>query len=228
MPLSHDGPLAQNVPMGTSVMLLVKDPLGSERLVSQANNHRLRLLARVFGPSMDRQLAAGVPPESRRLLAARAEKLVAPVFRASLARNWHDLLERAHTPQVGRIPRIAPCRDRILAAEADIRSMLDVLAAPRPSSARGVAMVSLLLSDGAGPLYNRVSTTGLPRIATGGDHAARLLLTHGRVRVNAPGIPGTPGRLVGLQLMSRRSSYVDHQYREVSNRSRRGGGREPQ
>ncbi len=39
--------------------------------------------------------------------------------------------------------------------------MLRVLTAPRPSSTRGVALVSLLLADGAGPLYSSHCTTDL-------------------------------------------------------------------
>ncbi len=39
--------------------------------------------------------------------------------------------------------------------------MLAVLAGPRPIAARGAAMASLLLSDGAGPLHNHRSALDL-------------------------------------------------------------------
>jgi hypothetical protein len=39
--------------------------------------------------------------------------------------------------------------------------MVVALLAPLPVSARGVAMASRLLSDGAGPLYNRLSSVDL-------------------------------------------------------------------
>ncbi|MGC2008915.1 hypothetical protein, partial [Trebonia sp.] len=47
--------------------LLLGDPLGL-----RPSGPADRMRARVFGASLDSQLAAGVPPESSRLLAARA------------------------------------------------------------------------------------------------------------------------------------------------------------
>ncbi|MGO9342698.1 MAG: hypothetical protein ACLP6E_09295 [Acidimicrobiales bacterium] len=147
--------------MEKSVLLLVEDADGVERLVSRATTPWLRLMARLLGSSLDRELATGTPAESRRLLAARADMLASPTTREALARNWRDLLERAFRSQTGRLPRVPICRDRIIDAEAHIQAMLSALTASRPSSARGVAMASRLLSDGAGPLYNRHSATDL-------------------------------------------------------------------
>jgi hypothetical protein len=54
-----------------------------------------------------------------------------------------------------RNPR-APCnREYIIANESDIREMQNALLAPLPFPARGTAMASWLLRDGAGPIYNR-------------------------------------------------------------------------
>jgi hypothetical protein len=146
--------------MSKSTILLVNDPVSSERLLPQANKPWLRLLSCVFAYSLDRRLASGLLPESKALLAARAEKLVSPQSRLELAQNWQAMLERASKP-LERNPRVPLCRDRIVAAESDIREMISVLSASRPSSARGVAMVSRLLSDGEGPLYNRHAKTDL-------------------------------------------------------------------
>ena len=64
--------------------------------------------------------------------------------------------------QPDRLARRVPlCRDRIRAADASVRKMIAALLVPGPVPARGVATVSLLLSDGAGPLYNRRSPTDL-------------------------------------------------------------------
>jgi hypothetical protein len=60
--------------------------------------------------------------------------------------------------------RVPLRRDRIVAAEADIRELQRSLQASAPVPARGVALASCLLADGAGPLYNRNSPVDL-RIA---------------------------------------------------------------
>jgi hypothetical protein len=147
--------------MENSVLLLVERSRDAERLLPRKANPWLRFVARLIGSSLDRRLASGSPAESTPLLAARADLLASPATRLALARNWQDLLERAFGSQARRDPRVPICRDRIIDAEAHIQAMLKVLTAPRPSSARGVAMVSQLLTDGAGPLYNSHSTTDL-------------------------------------------------------------------
>ncbi len=146
--------------MSKSTILLIQDPVGSEQLFPRVSNPWLRMRSRLFAYSLDRLLASGVRPESNPLSAARAEKLVSPQTRSALASNWQALLERASKP-LQRNPRVPLCRDRIAAAEDDIHEMISVLSASRPSSARGVAMVSRLLSDGAGPLYNRHANADL-------------------------------------------------------------------
>ncbi|MGP0031826.1 MAG: hypothetical protein ACLPVF_15130 [Acidimicrobiales bacterium] len=133
--------------------LLITDPRQPERFVQMANPPWLRLRARLCAPSLDRRLASGRAPESHRLLAARAGQLVSPTLRTELAQNWRDLLELARRAPARN--RCVPlCRDRIVAAEGAVQSMLSALSAPRPASARGVAMASVLLSDGTGLLYN--------------------------------------------------------------------------
>src|SRR5262245_38307912 len=53
---------------------------------------RQRVLARLLGASLDRQLAAGRPPESSPLLAARARLIVSLPRRTAMAGNWRHLL----------------------------------------------------------------------------------------------------------------------------------------
>jgi len=138
-----------------STMLLIRDPINPEQLVPRPNQTWLRLLARMFAPSLDRQLASGCAPESNRLLATRAQRLVSSSMRRALAHNWLDLMNVVRRPPVVRSPHTPICRDRIIAAEDDIRAMLEALSTALPTPARGVAMASWLLRDGAGPLYNR-------------------------------------------------------------------------
>jgi hypothetical protein len=137
-------------------ILIVGDPL-----VMRPRRLPDRLLARAFGASLDRQLAAGRSPESARLLAARAESIVSLPSRQAAARNWRRLLRHAHRAPVAGRPAFPLCAAAILAAEPAIRELLARLTAPLPVTAQGVAMASLPLSDGMGPVYSRHSPIGL-------------------------------------------------------------------
>jgi len=120
-----------------------------------------RVRDRLLGASLDRQLAAGRSPESNRRLATRAQTLVSPAARQRLAQHWEHLLEAIRQPPVRCRHRVPLCSERIAEAEADVRAMIAALTAHLPTPARGVAMASLLLSDGAGPLSNRHRGTDL-------------------------------------------------------------------
>src|SRR5215472_1071526 len=117
-------------------------------------------LTRIRAMPLDRQLAAGASPESGRLIALRARALVVPARRQQLASDWDRLVRTARErPATAR--RVPLRRDRIVAAEADIRDLQRALLASAPVPARGVAIASTLLSDGAGPVYNRSSCVDL-------------------------------------------------------------------
>ena len=135
-------------------------------LRSGSRGHRFwdHWLARAYAPSLDCHLAAGWPVTSR-LLAIRAQEITSPAGRGELVRGWGHVLRRARQPAVPRTPHAPLCRDRITAAEGDLRTMLAVLASPLPISARGAAMASVLLGDGTGPLYNRHSGRDLAAAA---------------------------------------------------------------
>jgi hypothetical protein len=119
------------------------------------------LLARFFGASLDASLAAGRPPESSRLLAARARDIVSLRRRRSMASSWEHVLRvaqrarRAGSPAAMRAGALPVCADRVVAAEPVIRDLMNRLAAPLPVPARGVAMARVLLTDGTSPVYNR-------------------------------------------------------------------------
>jgi hypothetical protein len=144
-----------------STALLIRAPANAEGFVARPRSVWVRSLARLRAGSLDRQLASGLAPESNRLAAARAETLVSLSMRQSLAQNWRDLSAQAASVPTARDPRVPLCRDRIIAAESDILAMLRALSTSLPVPAQGVAVANWLLSDGAGPLYNRSSTTDL-------------------------------------------------------------------
>lgn len=136
-------------------MLLISDPHDPDRYLVAPDRPWIRAGARLLAFSLDRQLAAGRPPECSRLLASRAQQLVSPLSRSRMVQSWERLivLARSAAPS-GRSARAPLCRRRLAAAEPEVREMLTVLASPVPTSVRGIAMASLLLQDGAGPLFN--------------------------------------------------------------------------
>ena len=127
---------------------------------------RQRLLARLLGASLDRQLAAGRPPESSPLLAARARLIVSLPRRTAMAGNWQRVLTRATGPRAA-IARTAPLAalpiraQEIIAAANAIEELVTRLEAPLPVPARGVAMATVLLTDAGSPVYSRRSPVSL-------------------------------------------------------------------
>ena len=117
---------------------------------------RDRVVARLRAHSLDRSLAAGVPPERSAALALRARRLVEPRMAALLARALQRVLRDASMPDAmpARMPtRRAAVRD----AAAEIDDLARRLVAPTPPAVRGIAQVGLLISDGTGPLYSSLA-----------------------------------------------------------------------
>jgi len=87
-------------------------------------------------------------------MALRAQRIVSPAGRRALADGWERVLVQASRPPAPRTPRGPLCRDRIAAAQGDVRELLAALTGALPVAARGAAMASVLLTDGTGPLYS--------------------------------------------------------------------------
>jgi hypothetical protein len=136
--------------------LVIGDPL-----VLRPGRLADRMLARVFGASLDRQLAAGRPPESAPLLAARAQHIVSLPSRQAVARNWEHVLRRAHRDPAPRLPTAPLCTAQIAAAEPAIRLLVERLTTALPVTAQGVARARLPLTDAIGPVYNSRSAVTL-------------------------------------------------------------------
>lgn len=127
------------------------DPLGL-----QPSGPADRLRARISSASLDAMLAAGVPPESSRLLATRARDIVSLPRRQALARDWEHLKSVALGGRSGQAARRVHAA-RIAAAGPAISELAERLGTPLPVGARGVAMANVLLTDATGPVYNRHS-----------------------------------------------------------------------
>ena len=146
-----------------------------------------RMLARSRAVRLDRELADGASPEASAALAARAMRLTSMEFRRGLAASLQRMLAAAGEP-AGLRPRPAAGRSLLAAADrpprvpfrlARIRQSAPRLAAlagqlvePGPVPARGVAVLSQLLADGAGPLYREASRDDLGAII---ERAAQAL-----------------------------------------------------
>jgi hypothetical protein len=144
--------------------VLLDDDLG--RLTVRRVPPWHRLLARVLAASLDRQLADGTPPEASAILAARAMTLTSAGYRRALAASLRRMLAASGAPQSRPLsltaarpagaalrPYVPLRRDRIAGSAAELAGLAERLAARGPVPARGVALVSQLLADGAGPLY---------------------------------------------------------------------------
>jgi hypothetical protein len=120
-----------------------------------------RMLARALGASLDQRLATGCPPESSRLLAARARDIVSLPHRESLARSWGHLLRVARRAPTLRTPAVPLNAAAILAAEPAIRELMERLSAPLPVAALGVAAATIPLTNATSPVYGRQSPGAL-------------------------------------------------------------------
>ncbi len=109
--------------------------------------------ARLRAGQFDRQLAVGVPAPAGTALAVHQARLTSVAERDAVARSLRQAVRDARaggSPLSSRVPLHVP---NIAAAEDLIDTVTLRLHSPRPVSARGMARLRQLLSDGVGPLY---------------------------------------------------------------------------
>ena len=112
-----------------------------------------RVIAELFATRFDKQLVAGVAPEPGSVLAAHVSRLASGGERRKLAEALHHSVCEAHSRRTRMSATIPVDRSAVAAAVGLIDQVVLRLTGPRPVSARGVARLRLLLSDGAGPMY---------------------------------------------------------------------------
>ena len=110
-----------------------------------------RAAARLRGDALDRSLIEGADPAATEQLAARAARLTSASMRWEVARGLDRLAlgERE-------APKRWQARSFRIAAAAnapELRALAARLREPGPLYARGIAMLSRLLTDGTGPAY---------------------------------------------------------------------------
>jgi hypothetical protein len=99
---------------------------------------------------LDAQLADGVSPLRDAALALRARQLVSRQSRERLAAGLEGLVRKAEWPPLPRGVAIPLVRRQILEARTGLLGLAACLRAERPLYARGMALVSDLLTYGAG------------------------------------------------------------------------------
>lgn len=111
-----------------------------------------RANARIRARTLDRALAGGAHPSDSPALAHRAARLASPQTRRHAADGLERLLAAATGPPSRR--RVHPRRGAVVAQAEQLRDTAALLRAPIAVYAQGMAMLTLLLSDGTGPAYS--------------------------------------------------------------------------
>jgi hypothetical protein len=123
-----------------------------------------RLACRLGGSRLDLALARGASPDSSAALSLRAHWLIGMRTRATLAssllRVVRDAQDSGHPYCRSAVP---VCRPGVLRCASLLAELSARLTAPGPVSARGVATVRRLLTDGCSPLYSSLDDGALDR-----------------------------------------------------------------
>lgn len=146
----QDGGTAEGVSMTAVVLVRGPDP-GAISL------HRCRLserlAVRMCAGELDRRIAAGACPDDSAALSLRAHALIGAPSRRRLARALRQLVAEAREPFGPFHPAVPMARREIRDTEDLIEELADVLESRVPLAARGIARLSVLITDGGSPFY---------------------------------------------------------------------------
>src|ERR1700754_415539 len=112
-----------------------------------------RVRARLRAYQLDRQLAVGVPAPAGSALAVHQARLTSVAEREAIAWALRQAVHDSHAGGTWLSSRIPVHPTNIAAAEDLIDAITLRLHSPRPVSARGMARLRVVLSDGCGPMY---------------------------------------------------------------------------
>jgi hypothetical protein len=119
-----------------------------------------RALAALDAPRLDRALAAGIDPERRPALAARAASLRSRRRRRMLAAGLEHAVGAAARPH-GLSPQASVARRDVLLCAPLMLGLADRLRSEQVLGVAGIAQVALLLTDALSPLYAPTTRTAL-------------------------------------------------------------------
>jgi hypothetical protein len=113
----------------------------------------VRVRARLRAYQLDRQLAVGVPAPAGSALAVHEARVTSVAEREAIAWALRQAVHDSHAGGTWLSSRIPLHPTNIAAAEDLIDAITLRLHSPRPVSARGMARLRVVMSDGCGPLY---------------------------------------------------------------------------
>lgn len=114
---------------------------------------RLHLSAAWHSAALDRRLAEGVDPQTSAVLALRAQNLTGARGRRRVADGLAGALRSANDPTAGITAAVRPDARELLDARAVLTALERRLRGSEAVTARGLAMLGVLLTDAASPLY---------------------------------------------------------------------------
>ena len=91
----------------------------------------------------------------------RAHNCIGGPTRLALARAIRRLVQHAGHPVTPMSFHVPICRSKVWRSRKTLEDLADRLLTDGPLDARGLAQIRLLLSDGAGPLYDRPNADDL-------------------------------------------------------------------
>ncbi len=118
-----------------------------------AASFRTVIRTRLHRHRLDKELASGADPNADPLRRERAQELVGEKTRRRLAESLERLLTEAYSSSSPFSSKAPIARAAIRDSYGEMETIVERLKAPAYISSQGVAMISLLLIDGAGPLY---------------------------------------------------------------------------
>ena len=114
---------------------------------------RIALIALWQAASLDRELATGVVPRGADALSRRARKITGRRYRANIAHGLARVLGTATDTRARFTAAVRVDRREVLAARPVIVALGRRLRGTEPVTARGMAMLSELLSEPTSPFY---------------------------------------------------------------------------
>jgi hypothetical protein len=120
---------------------------------ARAGGLRLHLTAAWHSVTLDRRLAEGVDPQTSAVLALRARKLTGPRGRKRVADGLAGAVRRAADTRPGITAAVRPDARSLLEARTVLAALERRLRGFEAVTAQGVAMLGVLLTDAASPLY---------------------------------------------------------------------------
>jgi hypothetical protein len=114
---------------------------------------RIRIWTRLYRGRLDRELVSGADPNLDPLRHERARQLVGEEWRRRSATSLERLLAEADSPARRFTSKVPIARAGIRDSRRRLDTIVERLRAPAYISPQGVAMITTLLADGAGPLY---------------------------------------------------------------------------